>query len=401
MIRTLSLLAALAAIPAAANATTVTAEVTYRERIALPSDALLVVELRDAMGRIVARQAVPTEGAQVPLTIRVEAPDAAEGLVLQAGILGPGAPWLTEATLVPGDGGAADAGTLMARRTAMVGPSHAWRCGEDLYWLGWTEEGARLRRGGSWVDLAPERTASGFKVAAPQDPTTFAWSKGRRMTISWHGTEAECLPALAPLAAGFSARGNEPGWRLDVHGGRFVFGQLDGPGIEAMLSQPERTAEGLRYSAPEAGLTVTLADRLTHGTMADLPYPVAVTVETPDRVFSGTGGDPGALIEGLDWRLAEIAGLELPADLDAWLRFEGRAVWGRGGCNRFTGGFELGGELFTIGPVAATMMACPGALMAAERGLFAALEATRTFDIEADGTLVLIGPAGPVARLVP
>jgi heat shock protein HslJ len=91
----------------------------------------------------------------------------------------------------------------------------------------------------------------------------------------------------------------------------------------------------------------------------------------------------------------------LPADLDAWLRFEGRAVWGRGGCNRFTGGFELGGELFTIGPVAATMMACPGALMAAERGLFAALEATRTFDIEADGTLVLIGPAGPVARLVP
>ncbi len=400
MIRALTLLAALAAAPALAEPVTVTAEVTYRERIALPSDALVVTELRDGAGRLVAHQAVPAGGAQVPLPVRIEAPDGSAGLTLRAAIFGPGAPWLTEATVVP-DGGAGDAGLLMARRSAMIGPAHAWRCDETVYWLGWTDTGARLRKGGSWIELAAERSASGVKATAPDDPGTFAWSKGRQMTISWQGAAADCLPALGPLAAGFSARGNEPGWRLDLRGGRFVFGQLDGPGIDALVERPERTADGLRYTAPEAGLTVTLADRLAHDTMAGLPYPVAVTVETPERAFTGTGGDPGALIEGLEWRLADIAGLELPPDLDAWLRFEGRAVWGRGGCNRFTGAFELGGEMFTIGPVAATMMACPGALMAAERGLFAALEATRSFDIDPDGALVLIGPAGPVARLVP
>jgi len=403
MLRTLILAAlALTALPAQADPVTVTAEVTYRERIALPSDALLLVELRDGNGRLLATRKIPTDGAQVPLSVEFEAPERAEVMVLRAGILGPGAPWVTDPAVLPRRGGQrAEAGQLTARRVAPAGPAHAWRCGGDLYWLAWTEDGARLRKGGLWRDLVAERTASGGKANAPDDPGTYVWSKGLGMTVSWRGAAMDCALALDPLAAGFSARGNEPGWRLEIMGGGIGFGRVDRAMQTAPLPRPERLTDGIRYALPDAGLTVTLRDRLAHDSMAGLPYPVAVTVETPEWVLTGTGGDPGALIEGLDWRVVEIGGRAVPEGVEASLRLAGRSVAGRGGCNRFTGTFDLTGETLTIGPVAATMMACPGEQMAAERALFDAFAATRGFDIGADGALILLGSRGPVARLVP
>lgn len=401
MLRPLIAALVLAALPALADPVTVTAEVGYRERIALPSEAQLLAELRDGNGRLLAATAGPTGRAQVPLSLRIEAPEAAEVMALRAAIVGPGAPWVSDPVVLPRGAGRIDAGMVMARRVAPAGPAHAWLCDGDVYWLGWTEDGARLRRGGLWTELVAERTASGAKAVAAGDPGTFAWSKGLAMTISWRGTARDCQPALDPLAAGLSARGNEPGWRLEIGDGRLRFGLVDAPLTDALLPAPERVPEGLRYVLPDAGLTVTLADRLAHDTMAGLPYPVAVTVETPEGMLTGTGGDPGALIEGLDWHLAELAGQPVAEGVTASLRFDGRSVAGRGGCNRFVGSFDLTGETLAIGPVAATMMACPGAQMATERGLFAAFAATRGFDIGADGALLLLGPGGPVARFLP
>lgn len=401
MLRPLIAALLLAALPALADPVTVTAEVGYRERIALPSEAQLLAELRDGNGRLLAASAGPTGGAQVPLALRIEAPEAAEVMVLRTAILGPGAPWVSDPVVLPRGTGRIDAGAVTVRRVAPAGPAHGWRCGTDLFWLGWTANGARLRHGGLWTDLVPDRAASGARAVAAGDAGTFAWSKGGAMTISWRGRAHDCVPALDPLAAGFSARGNEPGWRLEIGGGRLRFGRVDAPLTEAPLPRPERVAGGLRYALPEAGLTITLADRLAHDSMAGLPYPVAVTVVTPEGVLTGTGGDPGALIEGLDWRLVELAGKPLAQGVAASLRFDGRGVLGHGGCNRYTGSFDLTGETLAIGPVAATMMACPGAQMAAERGLFAAFAATRSFDIGADGGLLLLRPGGPVARFLP
>ena len=124
-------------------------------------------------------------------------------------------------------------------------------------------------------------------------------------------------------------------------------------------------------------------------------------METDAGRFTGTGGDPADLLEGLDWHVAEAGGQTVPEGVEARVRFDGRGVSGRGGCNSFSGSFELTGESLRFGPIAATMKACAGPQMAAERALFAALGATRGFDIDAEGALILLGDRGPVARLLP
>ena len=396
----LLLLAAVAApvLPAAADPVTVTASVAYRERIALPSGATVLAELRDGDGRLLGESRAATDGAQVPLAVAVTAPVGAEVLVLRAAILGPGLSWVTDPVALPR--GATAAGDLVARQAAPPGPAVALRCGPDLFWLARTADGARLRRGGAGVDLVPERTASGAKSVAPGDPGTWAWSKGPEVTLSWRGTQQPpCAPDLDRLAAGLPARGTEPFWRLDIARGGADFALLDGPGRQVALPAPDLTATGLLYTAD--GLTMTLDDRIARDQMSGMPYPVAVTVETPEGRVTGTGGDPADLLEGLDWRVAEAGGQAIPEGVEARLRFEGRGVSGQGGCNGFSGSFELTGEALRLGPIAATMKACDGQRMAAERALFTALAATRRFDIDAEGALILIGDDGPVARLLP
>jgi uncharacterized lipoprotein YbaY len=49
---------------------------TYRERVALPPDALAVVEARDARGRLLGEATLRTRGAQVPLPFRIACPRA-------------------------------------------------------------------------------------------------------------------------------------------------------------------------------------------------------------------------------------------------------------------------------------------------------------------------------------
>lgn len=390
--------AALLAAPATAEPATVTATLTYRERIALPPDAQLLAEVRDGDGRLLATTRQPTAGAQVPLPVTVTAPETAEVLVLRAGLVGAGAPWVSDPVVLPRGG--TDAGAILLRRVAPVGPARAWRCGDDLFWLAPAPDGARLRRGGAWVDLVPVPAASGAKAADPADPGTFAWSKGNELTLSWQGTAAgPCAPALDPLAAAFSGRGSEPDWRLDIGPGGIDFAWIDGPGLRRPLPAPEITATGQRHAAE--GLVVTLDDRLARDAMTGMPYPVTVTVETAEGRFAGTGGDPADLLQGLDWRLAELGGAPVPDGVAASLRFDGRRITGSGGCNRFAGSADLTGEGLRIGPVAATMMACPGPQMATERALFSAFDAVRGFDIDAAGALVLRGDRGALARFLP
>ena len=62
---------------------------------------------------------------------------------------------------------------------------------------------------------------------------------------------------------------------------------------------------------------------------------------------------------------------------------------GNASCNRFRGGFKLTGESLTIGQLATTMMACPDQVMQQEQAIIRQLEATHSFDVRADGALVL------------
>lgn len=68
---------------------------------------------------------------------------------------------------------------------------------------------------------------------------------------------------------------------------------------------------------------------------------------------------------------------------------------GRGGCNAYTGDHQLAGDKLSFGGIAATMMACPEALMNQEQTFFRALGEVQSWRVDAGtGKLELLDGSG-------
>lgn len=97
-------------------------------------------------------------------------------------------------------------------------------------------------------------------------------------------------------------------------------------------------------------------------------------------------------LEGTAWQLVQLDGRTVAADKEPesfTIRFmaaEGRFA-GKGACNRLFGPYVAGEKRsLKIGPIASTMMACPG--VETERAFAAALEATTHYDM--DGPMLML-----------
>ena len=109
---------------------------------------------------------------------------------------------------------------------------------------------------------------------------------------------------------------------------------------------------------------------------------------------SGTGAslvlvaEPPPRLEGVAWKVLGFnngreAVVSPLAGTAPTLTFEAGTVSGHAGCNRFRAAYTVAGSRVTIGPAAATRMACPApGVMAQERELLAALESSSTWTIE-------------------
>ncbi len=112
------------------------------------------------------------------------------------------------------------------------------------------------------------------------------------------------------------------------------------------------------------------------------------------------GDGPRASLGGVPWVVEDIGGRGIVDRSRVTLAFDGAGrVSGHASCNRFTASYTRDDDMLTIGPAAATRMACPPALMNQERAFLDALERVRRFAIDASGALVLIG-TGSDDRLV-
>lgn len=94
-------------------------------------------------------------------------------------------------------------------------------------------------------------------------------------------------------------------------------------------------------------------------------------------------------LAGSEWRPAQIGETAAPENTAIFVRFEadGRLT-GHAGCNRFFGSYELTGDRIAIGPLGATRMACPGAVMDLEMAFLEALETADGF--VRDGTRLVL-----------
>ena len=95
-------------------------------------------------------------------------------------------------------------------------------------------------------------------------------------------------------------------------------------------------------------------------------------------------------LTGTFWRLEDLAGAGVMNRVQTTLEFlsDGQ-VSGSGGCNRFSGSYQRQGDALSFGPIAATRMACPEAVMNQETAFLAVLESVASYQWTAEGFLVL------------
>lgn len=95
------------------------------------------------------------------------------------------------------------------------------------------------------------------------------------------------------------------------------------------------------------------------------------------------------LIEG-EWLIEDIDGRGVIDFLQTTLAFtpDGK-VSGTGGCNRYSGTYELSGDILSIGPLAVTQMACPEAISNQERAFFEVIASPLRVAFDATGAMVL------------
>ena len=199
------------------------------------------------------------------------------------------------------------------------------------------------------------------------------------------------LPVMAAIP--FRATGNEPGWRLDIGPIEMVlltnFGQTR---LVAPTPAAQVAGATTRYVArtDQGELTATIVHRLCVDSMSGMPHPRSVTVVIGDQTLAGCGGEPASLLQGAEWTVVEIGAAPLVAGSEVTIAFgpDGR-LSGHASCNRFMTQYTLSGEGLAIAPAAGTRMMCDAKLMEQEREFLAALGATQSFSIAADGALFL------------
>lgn len=209
----------------------------------------------------------------------------------------------------------------------------------------------------------------------------------------------EPAQAIAPRDPdAYVARGNEPGWRLEV-GAQTATLLADYGDLELTAAVPEPDVEGgrrvYRFPIEIHTLQLELAPGPCFDDMTGMPYPDVARVELDERTLNGCGGDPLDLLGDEDWRIEDIAGRSPVAGSTVSIQFDrdGR-FFGQASCNRYSGGYELTGEGFEVTPIAATKMACEPERMDQETQVLELLGALRHFSFDDSGALVLTAADG-------
>lgn len=171
-----------------------------------------------------------------------------------------------------------------------------------------------------------------------------------------------------------------------------------GDAPEILLVQTEEPpAQGEGGSAAEGAAepgaatdaeTDAATDAATEAAGGDAPAAQAPEVPADMAAVAGT------------WIASEINGTATDDKVVSWLKLgdAGRAQ-GQGGCNSYSGSYELENGTLSFGPLASTRRACPETQMSQEQRFFAALEAVKAARLDA-GDLLLTDLAGePLVRL--
>lgn len=386
-----------AAMPALAQDTrSVEGSLTYLARIALPPSAEMVLEAVAPDGESLALFRRPTAGAQVPLPFSF---DLARGTAaeLHAAILNGGrVEWAAQPVPVPPGAETAKVGEIVLFRYSPVGFDTAMLCGDTRIRLAFDGERALMETRRAVHQLAQVRAASGARY---EGEGVMVWTQGANAMVEIGG---EALPECAvvpPAGVGvWTAQGQAPEWSLEVSGGQMLLDRRGEAPLQAALPDAGIADGGFTYETEEMVLRVVPG--ICRDSETGRPHPERVTVTVGDGQLDGCGGDPLSLLAGGEWLLEDIGEAGVLDRARSYITFaRDGAFTGSGSCNRFNGRLQFRGSAVSVGPVAATMMACPDAVMRQERNFFGVLEAMDGWDFDETGALRLMANDAPMALL--
>ncbi len=185
----------------------ITGTAAYRERIAVSSDAELVVELRESpslgddpeAGRLIASRSSRLEGRQVPAPffLKVDGTLLVPGTpyALRIELSDRGQPgWVSEPVrVVPRSGEEHDTGAIVLARTEALAFTSTLVCGDITVRFGMRDERPVLQVADEEFTLRQVESASGAKYEAEGDPSTGFWSKGETALVTLRGKQLpEC-----------------------------------------------------------------------------------------------------------------------------------------------------------------------------------------------------------------
>jgi heat shock protein HslJ len=195
-------------------------------------------------------------------------------------------------------------------------------------------------------------------------------------------------PEGAPGA--YRALGTEPFWSVTIADGRMSYDAPDGPRFSVPAPAPRPTPGGRRYET--ARLVLDIRRQSCSDGMSDRIYADSVRATVDGRPLSGCGGEilPPATLADTAWAIVAIDGTPVGGERYS-LSFTADRVSGQAGCNRFSGGYSAEGDRLTLGPVAATRMACPGPAMEHERRTLQLLQGVIRAEHPDGDSLILSG----------
>ncbi|WP_322892043.1 MULTISPECIES: META domain-containing protein [unclassified Yoonia] len=377
---------------------TVSGQVSYLDRMALPDDAVLLVEVLGTDGRLIADARMPTAGQQVPVPFAIDM-GAQSDVILRAGImLGLDLVWLGDPVMAVGDAGV----DLMLRRYQPLGFTAAFRCGDLMVRSGFADDRLVIDTGAVRKVLDPVPAASGARFEAADGGAVF-WNRGDTATLTLDGTDLpDCRIGLPEPRSPYTARGNEPFWTATIDEGQMTLTRLGMDDLSLNATDAALQPDGaLVVTATDTDLALravlTRDALICRDSMTGLPYPETVSLAMGDEVIRGCGGSTASLLQKRTWVVETVLDDTVRPSDRITLGFDAAGrVAGSSGCNRWFAGYQLTGESLSIRQSGATMMMCNGPVMAQERLFFAAIAQVTGFDLDDSGALLLMGPEGPV-----
>jgi heat shock protein HslJ/uncharacterized lipoprotein YbaY len=376
-------------------------EMFFPDHLALKHDCVAIVELRaDDAGpsELVAEKRWRLDGRQLPIpfelsvdpsTLKSRSPHVFRGAIVST----PGPVRATDAVEITARTGVVELGALRLRPVEQIAFGTPYLCGDTSVIFGALGMHVRMIVRGEAFDLEAAVSSSGARYEALDGTDTRFWSKGNRAMVTVRGVGLpECQAITAPELP-FTARGQEPGWSIEIDTSE-IFLNTDFGALQLRMprTEPQITADGILYRTAANGrrLSVSIQPRICADIATGMPHPYRVRYELDGGTRSGCGGDPRTLLTGGEWIVESIGGKPVIANSSVTILFlkEDR-VAGNASCNRFIGGYRLNGEGLSFHQLGGTMMACEDPLSEQETRFLGLLRDTFRFEIDPKGRLVL------------